>query len=94
MSSVIVHPRMLGGKYQYEIRGWLSTIAGEELSAVLMVAEDRFNLLIKLDSPSLIDLGNWQVELKRAIGDYLENKREIAAANDATMYPHPNAEST
>lgn len=47
-----------------------------------MVAEDRFNLLIKLDSPSLIDLGNWQIELGRAIKEYLEKTKEVFAAND------------
>ncbi len=41
VSSVIVHPRQPGEKYQYEIKGWLSAIVGEELSAVLMVTEDR-----------------------------------------------------
>ncbi|PST19697.1 hypothetical protein C7U61_14470 [Rhizobium sp. JAB6] len=47
-----------------------------------MVAEDRFNLFLRLDSPSLIDLGNWQVELKRAIKQYLEKTKEVDAAND------------
>ncbi len=42
VSSVIVHPRVPGEKYQYEIKGWLSAIAGEELSAVLVVAEEGF----------------------------------------------------
>ena len=42
VSAVIVHPRQPGEKYQYEIKGWLSAIIGEELSAVLMVAEEGF----------------------------------------------------
>ena len=37
-----------------------------------MVAEDRFNLFLRLDSPTFIDLGNWQVELKQAISEYLK----------------------
>ena len=47
-----------------------------------MVAEDRFNLFLRLDSPSLIDLGNWQVELKQAIKQYIEKTKEVVAAND------------
>lgn len=42
VSSVIVHPREPGHEYRYEIKGWLSAIAGEELSAVLVVAEEGF----------------------------------------------------
>lgn len=45
VSGVIVHPRQPGEKYQYEIKGRLSAIVGEELSAVLMVAEDRYHQL-------------------------------------------------
>lgn len=42
VSSVIVYPRAPGEAYSYEIKGWLSGIAGKELSAVLMVAEEGF----------------------------------------------------
>ncbi|MGO7157141.1 recombinase family protein [Rhizobium leguminosarum] len=42
VSSVIVYPRAAGEAYRYEIKGWLSSIAGPELSAVLMVAEEGF----------------------------------------------------
>ncbi|WP_028748009.1 recombinase family protein [Rhizobium mesoamericanum] len=42
VSSVVVYPRVAGEKYQYEIKGLLSGIAGPELSAVLMVAEEGF----------------------------------------------------
>jgi len=48
----------------------------------VLVAEDRFNLFINLNSPSLIDLGNWQVELTRAVKQYLEKAKEVVAAND------------
>ena len=41
VSVVIVDLRQAGEKYQYEIKGWLSAIVDKELSAVLMVAEDR-----------------------------------------------------
>lgn len=54
-----------------------------------MVAEDRFNLFLRLDSPTLIDLGNWQVELRSAITKYLQSPIEIAASND-----HADAEAT
>ena len=42
VSSIIVHPRKPGEDYRYEINGWLSAVAGPELSAVLMVAEEGF----------------------------------------------------
>ncbi len=58
-----------------------------------MVAEDRFNLFLRLDSPSLIDLGNWQVELRQAIKQYLEKTREVDAANDVDA-PDPLAEKS
>ncbi|WP_189637147.1 MULTISPECIES: hypothetical protein [unclassified Rhizobium] len=34
VSAVVVYPRKAGEQYQYEIKGWLSGIAGPELSAV------------------------------------------------------------
>ncbi|CDM59047.1 site-specific DNA recombinase [Rhizobium favelukesii] len=42
VSGVVVYPRKAREQYQYEIKGWLSGIAGPELSAVLMVAEEGF----------------------------------------------------
>ncbi|NEH87742.1 recombinase family protein [Rhizobium leguminosarum] len=42
VSGVIVHPRIPGEPYSYEIKGLLAGIAGPELSAVLLVAEEGF----------------------------------------------------
>ncbi|WP_405049234.1 zinc ribbon domain-containing protein [Rhizobium sp. NZLR1] len=42
VSGVIVYPRAPGDPYQYEIKGWLSGIAGPDLSAVVVVAEEGF----------------------------------------------------
>jgi len=36
VSAVIVDLRQADEKYQYEIKGWLSAVVGEELLAVLM----------------------------------------------------------
>jgi site-specific DNA recombinase len=45
VSAVIVDLRQAGEKYQYEIKGWLSAIAGDELSVALMITEDRYHQL-------------------------------------------------
>lgn len=42
VSNVTVYPRLPGEEYRYEIKGWLTAIAGPELSAVLVVAEEGF----------------------------------------------------
>ncbi len=42
VSGVVVYPRKAGEQYQYEIKGLLSGIAGPELSAVIVVAEEGF----------------------------------------------------
>lgn len=36
-----------------------------------LVAEVRADLYRRLDSPELIDLGNWQLHLRRSIAEYL-----------------------
>lgn len=45
VSAVVVYPRLAGEEYRYEIKGWLSGIAGPELSAVLMVAEEGYHFV-------------------------------------------------
>ncbi len=42
VSGVVVYPRAPGEPYEYEIKGLLSGIAGPELSAVVVVAEEGF----------------------------------------------------
>lgn len=42
ISGIIVSKRKPGEAYQYEIKGWLEGIAGPDLSAVLLVAEEGF----------------------------------------------------
>lgn len=42
ISGVVVYPRAPGETYEYEIKGLLSGIAGPELSAVVVVAEEGF----------------------------------------------------
>lgn len=53
-----------------------------------MVAEVRADLYRRLDGPELIDLGNWQIHLRRSISKYLNFEppeaanREDAADDD------------
>ncbi|MBX9455884.1 MAG: recombinase family protein [Rhizobium sp.] len=47
VSAILVEPRKAGEEYRYEIKGWLSALAGPDLSAVsanLMVAGGRVEL--------------------------------------------------
>ena len=82
ISGVIVHPRLPGEKYQYEIKGWLSAIIGEELSAVLMVVEVRSDHDSRQAERTEISLRTWQIALERAIKQYIEKTREVVSAND------------
>ncbi|WP_207104565.1 hypothetical protein, partial [Rhizobium beringeri] len=79
VSGVIVHPRIPGEPYSYEIKGLLAGIAGPELSAVLLVAEVRSGHNSRQHERTEISLGTWQIELKRAIKQYLEETRKAAA---------------
>lgn len=76
VSSVIVHPRVAGEPYSYEIKGLLSGIAGPELSAILLVAEVRSGHDRRQHERTEISLGTWQIELKRAIAKYLMEQRK------------------
>ncbi len=82
VSDIIVDLRKASKKYQYEIKGWLSAIAGDELSVSLMIAEVRSDHDSRQHERTEISLGTWQIELKRAIRQYLEKTKETAAAND------------
>lgn len=83
VSGVIVYPRKPGEGYTYEINGWLSAVAGPELSAVLMVAEVRSDQNNRHPERTEIPLGLWQIRLGRAIRQYVEKERKISADNDA-----------
>jgi hypothetical protein len=51
-----------------------------------MVAGDCGELYRRLDDPGLIDFGNWQIDLKRAISDYLKPGLPPTPANMPTVH--------
>jgi hypothetical protein len=64
VSAVIVDLHQAGEKYQYEIKGWLSAIVDKELSAVLVVAEDRSGHDRRQKQRTEISVGRWQIALE------------------------------
>lgn len=54
-----------------------------------MVAEVRSGHDSRQHERTEISLGTWQIALGRAIKQYLENTKEIGAANDQADRQHP-----
>jgi site-specific DNA recombinase len=72
VSSVAIHPRNPGDEYQYEIKGWLSALAGPELSSVKVVAGVRSGHYRRQHEQDEISLGTWQIQMARTIREYLK----------------------
>lgn len=82
IASVIIEPRKPGEDYVIEIKGFLSGLIEPDLSAVPVVAGDRYDLYHLQQIAQLIDVGTWQIALKKAISSFLPNVSPPPAVND------------
>ena len=74
-------------RHTHELTRWLILLINS------MVAEVRSDLYQRLNTSGLIDFGNWQIDLKRAISTYLKKDPQTAANQGEAFHDDEQARS-
>ncbi len=82
VAAVVVEPTAAGEAYSVSLKAYLSSLMSSELSVIKLVAGDRYDLYHLQQIAQLIDVGTWQIALKKAISSFLPNVSPPPAVND------------